>query len=197
MHRRIAGGAMLAAAVVAAVDCRRHEAPTCQSDIVSSSAVSSYCGHREGENQVLDLVILWRGTPGWFQRRGSRGGGGSAVSGGMTNGRVSQYRTYGDVTIAFDADFDANVVVIGQSTIQLNGVNAILVDHVDADWLVAATPWIDPHLPLSGDWNLALARRSADFRRALLCEVPMPAAPAAYRAVQPTVVTVCEKLRER
>src|SRR4029450_4821612 len=82
------------------------ENASCQSDIVSSTVVATFCGHRQGENEMLDLLILWRGKPGWFQRHhlGGGGGGGSRRFGAGTNGQVSEHKIYGDVTIAFDAD---------------------------------------------------------------------------------------------
>src|SRR4029450_4226757 len=64
------------------------ESASCQSDIVSSTVVATFCGHRQGENEMLDLLILWRGKPGWFQRHhlGGGGGGGRPLRGG-DNGR--------------------------------------------------------------------------------------------------------------
>jgi hypothetical protein len=71
------------------------EQPSCQYNIVSSTVVAAYCGHRAGDDEVLDLLIAWRGEPGWFQRGdGATGGGGS-----RRLGRVSQYAIYNDVTI--------------------------------------------------------------------------------------------------
>src|SRR3954451_2669060 len=84
---------------------QQSEAVSCQSDIVSSTVVSTFCGHRQGENQVIDLLILWRGKPGWFQEHrpsGTGGGGGSRRQGAGTAGQVSEHKTYGDVTIGFD-----------------------------------------------------------------------------------------------
>ena len=170
------------------------ESASCQSDIVSSTAVATFCGHRQGDDQFLDLYILWRGKPGWFQNRslGASGGAGSRSFGAGTNGIVSQRQTYGAVTIAFEADFDANVVTIGQTTIKLDRVNAVVIDDVDGEWRTSATRRIEPRLPLTGDWNMALAQRSPEVRRDLQCGVPMPKPPA-WSQLQ--VVTVCDKLR--
>jgi hypothetical protein len=43
---------------------QRREAPGCQASIVSSSVVATYCGHAENGDDVLDLLILWRGGAG-------------------------------------------------------------------------------------------------------------------------------------
>ena len=172
------------------------ESASCQSDIVSSTAVSTFCGHRQGDNEIVDLLILWRGKPGWFQSTGTGrvGSGGSRTFGAGTNGVVSHTQSYGEVTIAFHADFDRNSATIGQSTIKLDGINTIVVDDVDRDWRITNTRWTDPALPLVGDWNLVLATRSREFVRDLQCNIPMPATPP---LPQVPVHTVCDKLKKR
>ncbi len=138
--------------VLAAAACQPRESTSCQSNIVSSTVVATFCGHRQGDNEILDLLILWRGKPGWFQRRypgGVAGRGGSRVFGGGTNGIVSAYEAYGDVTIAYDANFDTNVATIGQSTVKLDHINTVLIDDVDGDWHTSATRWTEPGLPLA------------------------------------------------
>ncbi len=190
--------AVIAVTVLAAIVSQPRETASCQSDIVSSTVVTTFCGHRQGDNEVLDLLILWRGKPGWFQRHrpGSSGGGGSRVFGAGTNGVVSQSQTYGDVTIAFAANFDTNEVTIGRSTVQLDHINTVIVDDVGGDWRTAATLWTEPRLPLDGDWNLALVRRSRELLRYLRCDIPMPVPPASYAVPQLPIITVCEKLRK-
>jgi len=172
------------------------ESTSCQSDIVSSTAVSTFCGHHQGDNEIVDLLVLWRGKPGWFQRNGTgrAGGGGSRSFGAGTNGVVSHSQYYGDVTIAFRADFDTGAVTIGQSTIKLDHINTIVVDDVDRTWRITNTRWTDPALALVGDWNLALAKRSPELVRELQCGIPMPASP---QLPQVPVVTVCDKLKKR
>src|SRR4030095_4364273 len=172
------------------------ESASCQSDIVSSTVVSTVCGHRQGDNAIVDLVILWRGTPGCFQRNGTggSGGAGSRSFGAGTNGVVSHSQYYGEVTIAFRADFDIGSATIGQSTIKLDHLNTIVVDDVDRDWRITNTRWTDPALPLVGDWNLMLAKRSREFVRDLQCDIPMPAPPP---LPQVPVLTVCDKLKKR
>ena len=172
------------------------ESASCQSDIVSSTVVSTFCGHRQGDNEIVDLLILWRGKPGWFQSKGtgSGGSGGSRKFGAGTNGVVSQSQSYGEVTIAFHADFDTNSATIGQSTIKLDRINTIVVDDVERDWHITNTRWTDPALPLVGDWNLMLATRSREFVRDLQCNIPMPAPPP---LAQVRVHTVCDKLKKQ
>lgn len=152
------------------------ESASCQSDIVSSTTVATFCGHRQNDNEIIDLLTLWRGKPGWFRWKGTggRGSGGSRRFGAGTNGVVSHSQSYGDVTIAFQVDFDTNSVSIGQSTIKLDRINTIVVDDVERDWRITNTRWTDPALPLVGDWNLALAKRSREFVRDLQCDIQCP-----------------------
>jgi hypothetical protein len=194
MLSRVMAVTILAATV--AVQAR--ERVSCQSNIVSSTVVATFCGHREGNNELLDLLILWRGKPGWFQRRspGGEGAGGSQRFGGGTRGAVSQQQTYGGVTIAFDANFDTSVVTIGPSAVKLDHVNTVVVDDVNRVWRVSATRWTEPRLPLTGDWNLALAQRSRQLLRDLRCDVPMPTPFTSYPVTQAAVITVCEKLKK-
>jgi hypothetical protein len=119
------------------------EQPSCQYNIISSTVVAANCSHREGDEEVVDLLIAWRGQPGWFGN-GASGGGGMRRFGGGTKGHVSQSAIYDDVTIAFDADFDASAVMIGNVNVALKGVNTVLIDHVErADATSApATLWI-------------------------------------------------------
>jgi hypothetical protein len=173
------------------------DSATCQSDIVSSTVVSTFCGHREGDTQMLDLLILWRGAPGWFHAAGTgrRGSSGSSVIGG-TKGTVSQSASYGAATIAFEANFDTGVATVAQSTFKLDRLNTIVLDAAGAEWRVAATRRTEPALPLDGDWNLALARRSPEFVRDLRCGIRMPPPPPPPWPHVP-VVTVCDRLKRR
>ena len=100
------------------------ESARCQSDIVSSTVVATFCGHRQGDKEVLDLLILWRGKPGWFHWKGTgrHGSAGSSSFGAGTRGVTSQSTTYGDVTIAFHANFDTSVATIGPSLSQVRVV---------------------------------------------------------------------------
>ena len=143
---------------------------------------------------MLDLLVLWRGKPGWFQVVFERGTGGSRTSGRGLKGKVSNREKYGDVTIAFDADFDQTTARIGQLTIDLTQANTVFIDNVEGEWKTSPSIWTDPRLPLTGDWNLALARQSREVREFLRCDVPMPPPPAFYRV---PVVTVCERLKRK
>jgi len=172
---------------------------TCQSDIVSPSVVATFCGHAAGGDEMMDLLILWRGAPGWFYKKGNAGvgsGGFLQDFGGWTKGRVSQHASYGDVEIAFEADFDAASVKIDEVVLPIDRFNTVVVDAVDepAARHIASRRRTEPRLPLTREPNLELARRSADLVNDLRCDVPMPPPPPIPQA---SVITVCDKLKPR
>lgn len=174
---------LCAASLVAAVACSEREPASCQYNILSSTVVAAYCSHRDGSHELVDRLIAWRGQPGWFGD-GATGGGGTRRFGAGTSGRVSQSARYQGFTIAFDADFDAGTVGVGDVTVTLRHENAILIDHVErGDAQLMSKLWIDPDLPLGVDVNLVMAQRSRELRTFLRCELPMPA--ASPRRIQP------------
>jgi hypothetical protein len=169
----------------------------CQSNIVSSSVVATVCSHRDHDVEVLDLLILWRGKAGWFQRgrgMGSHAAGSTTMGGGM-RGSASWSQSYGDVEITYEADFDARRAIVGQDTFDLRHVNTVVIENADGDWRTGSRRWTNPDIPPGIDVNLALARKWPAIRADLRCAIPMP--PPDRRVQQPRVVTVCEKLQSR
>jgi hypothetical protein len=176
------------------------ESATCETNIVSATVVATYCSHRSGDDDIIDLMILWRGSAGWFQRRttGRFASGGSHTVGGGSAGHVTEHRLYGDVEIRYNADFDSGIVTIGNvAPIALHKVNAVLVDGVDRPegGRVQRTLSVAPHVTLGGDHNLKVIQSSSALIAFLQCEIPMPASRSPLP--QPPVVTVCEKLARK
>jgi hypothetical protein len=168
---------------------------------VSETVITTLCGHAAGAQQALDLLIMWRGSPGWFQRR-EKGASDDDVTREFANSegtRVAQYRTFAEVTVGFDADFAARTVTIDGETLSLTHDNAIVVDHVDIPHMrrVVTTYRVETILPLSDDANLILARMSARVRAAFQCtpHLPSPRRGPLSPVQQRHVATVCERLR--
>jgi hypothetical protein len=88
---------------------------------------------------TLELLVLWRGTPGWF-RKGSGGasgrGGGSAGSvmggGGPTPMIRSEWISQGGANLSVRFDPAAHKAWIQDKEIELGDANVILVDGVDS-----------------------------------------------------------------
>jgi len=185
-----------------------HEPTGCGSNIVSATVVATFCGHREGNAEMLDMFILWRGRPGWFQRRltgstrsGSRGEHSIPFSNKLL-GQATQYTTYNDVTIGYAADFDARAVTVESKAFTLDEFNTILVDHVDvpASRGIVARRRVSPTLTLGADYNLEAVRRSRALVDFLQCEVRMPPVqrdPNGRPLTEPPVMTVCQKMASK
>jgi hypothetical protein len=174
----------------------------CDAQFVSATVIATVCTHVSGDHKMLDLLLMWRGAPNWYQRsddgRRTREVVRDFARG--EHGRVAQFRTYADVTVGFDVDFDADTVTIDGAVVALNARNAILIDNVDAPHVrrVAKIFRVDPKLPLRDHTILALARKSAEVRDALQCDVDLPSAKddahlPARRPSRPA--NVCELLR--
>src|SRR5687767_5240295 len=101
---------------------------------------------------TLQLLILWRGAPGWFMRGGgasSSGGGGSMGPGsGMT---FSHWISQGGVNLTVRFDPAARKIWIQEKDIPLEDANVVLVDGVDspAGPQVVRTLRIDPEYETS------------------------------------------------
>jgi len=194
MHRALVASCAL---TLLSASVQQHvESTTCETNIVSATVVATYCSHRSGSDDAVDLMILWRGRAGWFQHgaSGRNGTSGSHTLGGGTAGHVSESRVYGDIQIRYDADFDARTVTLdrGSGPIMLDNVNALLVDGVDGDARPVKLLRVTPRVTLGGDHNLKVIQSSPALVGFIQCDIPMP--PARSRLPQPPVVTVCEKL---
>ncbi|HZR26396.1 MAG TPA: hypothetical protein VFA59_22560, partial [Vicinamibacterales bacterium] len=147
-------------AALLALTPQMREQTICGGNIVSPVAVSTYCGHRDNGDEILDLLVLWRGAPGWFAKGGSAGGGG-----GTSGGSVFQYSQFGDVSVGVDIDRAANRVKIGQELVPLDAVNVVLVDDVGGagGYHIVGTRWIEPRLSAEGNPALQTVQRSTEL----------------------------------
>ena len=127
-----------------------------------------------GDGQELELLILWRGTPGWWAN------GGKSSSGGRSGGRGTWSHRFSDGGYAFEisGDTDARTADILGKTYDLTKGNAILIDGVDSPGgpRVVGTLALDPRLPNGGDPKqiLRLLGRVKELREYLRCETPLP-----------------------
>ena len=93
---------------------------------------------------TLQLLILWRGSPGWFRQGGGSGAGGS-IGPGQSMIR-SEWISQGGVNLTVRFDPAARKVWIQDTEIALEDANVVLVDGVDspAGPQVVRTLRIDP-----------------------------------------------------
>ena len=135
-------------------------------------------------NGALTLLVLWRGSPGWYARGGSGsssgGGGGSA---GVEVGSFSLM--YGGRTFSVDLNYTTRVATLLKQEISLADTNVVLVDEVDgpSGGQVVGRHWVDPRLPaaaapnvrtIENDPVIIAIRRGPEIWPFLQCDVPVP-----------------------
>jgi hypothetical protein len=76
--------------------------PSAGSNRVISPTVVAFWMERESDSaKQLDLLVLWRGSPGWFMRGASSSGGGNG-HGGFGQWRMQHWMSYGDIMLTVD-----------------------------------------------------------------------------------------------
>ena len=127
MIRRTLAAALMAVQPFPGVSNHSGTAP------VSPSVMATEMGSVDAAGRgTLQLLILWRGTLGWFLK----GGGGSSSSGGSMGAGSSAIYTHsiseGGVNLTLRFDPAARKVWIQDTEVALDDANAVLVDGVDS-----------------------------------------------------------------
>lgn len=126
------------------------------------------------EVHALDLIVLWRGDPGWFLQGTSR----SIRTGGSADAFWATIR-YAGRELQLGLDSARRLADVQGIQVELGHANVILVDQVDtADGpRVVGTLRIDPDVPHSADGHPrveSVLRRSPAVIAFLRCDVVMP-----------------------
>jgi hypothetical protein len=130
---------------------------------------------RYGSDSVhrLDLIVVWRGNPGWFMR-----GSHQSTSGGGSAGTVRQTLRYGDLQLEVAFQSTKRTADIQGKVVELGDANVILVDHVDSAEgpRVVSTLRIDGEVPSDNGRARVepVLRRSPEVISFLRCDAPMP-----------------------
>jgi hypothetical protein len=99
---------------------------------MSPSVLASAAMRRDDSGRTtVDILILWRGSPGWsFRRTGLGGamGGGSPVRDGTVSFSVQE----GGLQLTAHYDPAAQVATILGERVELKGANVVFVDRVDS-----------------------------------------------------------------
>jgi hypothetical protein len=150
----------------------------------SASVLVTYRTRSVGDVHELELLVLWRGTPGWWATNssGSSGGGSSSSSRGPWSHRFSG----GGQTFEISGDTSARTADILGKTIDLTKGNAVLIDGVDSPNgpQIVGTLVVDPQLPNGAVPNQIpmLLGRVKELREYLRCEAPLPLSNPALQA---------------
>jgi hypothetical protein len=166
------------------------------SRFVSPTVVASWTA-RTHAGDTDTLLVLWRGSPGWFATTGAAGGGASWASGG--NGREYQNVRAGGREFTLEFFDDRRVVKILNQEISLTETNVVLVDGVDSlsGPAIVERLWIAPGPPLppiargaAADPVAGVISRSPELIEYLQCGVPIPDS-----AMNAVVDVVCRRMR--
>lgn len=151
----------------------------------------------------LTLLVLWRGTPGWFWRGDEHG------SGAFRRGdREDQQVRYGNYTLRVDFDFQRGTATITDRVLSLRETNVVMIDFVDSVGgpAIVETRHVKPTVPATVDAGarfdagLVVVAREPDLFAFLQCELSLPPSsePEPILAMKREMIaTTCDRLRPR
>jgi hypothetical protein len=176
---------ILAAALIGAAGSPDAQSPTWNrsggaTQWMSPAVVATWITEQEAGAPVqLQMLILWRGTPGWFLRAG----GSSSEGTGSIQGNHRIYRdtiVQGGVRLAFEYDSRTRVATVQGQEVDLHEDNVVLVDDVDAPGgaRVSGTLRIARPMPGSAGQIGLVLRMSPEIMAYLRCDATVPEGPA-------------------
>jgi hypothetical protein len=95
--------------------------------VISPVVKATWFTERRNGATQLDLLVLWRGTPGWFMQPGGSGG-----RGGGPSRPQSAWITHGALTLTVEFDSSERVAVVQGQRLDLGDDNVVLVDEIDS-----------------------------------------------------------------
>jgi len=161
------------------------------SRVASPTVVATYRAHDGGDGtSILDLLVLWRGSPGWFMRVNGASSG-SGLNGGFGQWYSYQWASYSGITLMVEYDSARNTAKIRDREISLNNANVVLIDGVDSsNPTFLGTQWIDPSLSGTGDPVPTIMKRSPELFEFLRCDLTLP-----DPAQQMILALICGQMR--
>ncbi|HEY4229712.1 MAG TPA: hypothetical protein VGO79_06050 [Thermoanaerobaculia bacterium] len=147
---------------------------------VSPAVVATWFATHAGDApSELQLLVLWRGAPGWLVKPEKEGSsksqaGSSHASGGRAPERATQRLEMAGVVLEVELDIAKRHARVGPHEIELGESNVVLIDGVDeeAGFRLAGLLRVDPAFPSSPDLAPVLAR-SAEVVAFLRCETSL------------------------
>jgi hypothetical protein len=149
------------------------------SRVSSPTVVASWTSHENyADGSATTLLVLWRGTPGWFSK-GTHNGSGASSGSGPGGSFDYQYVSEGGLTFTIEFDYDKRIVKILNQEISLKEVNVVLVDFVDSTNgpTIVGTRWVDPQppgQPSAVDPIAAVVKRTPELFDYLRCDLSLP-----------------------
>ena len=150
------------------------------SRVASPTVVASWMSHENYvDGNATTLLVLWRGTPGWFSKGGRGSGSGAGGGAGPSGSFAYQYVSEGGLTFTMAFDHDKRIVKILDQEISLKDVNVVLVDFVDRTNgpTIVGSRWVDPappEQPSAVDPIAAVIKRTPELFDYLRCDLSLP-----------------------
>jgi hypothetical protein len=142
---------------------------------VSSGVIGWWMTHPEDAGtSALDLLILWRGTPGWLFRAGGIGANASGRQGfGSNTGTQTVWA--GDRALTWTFDLTEKTLTILDQSFSLADVNVVLVDGADSPQgsRIVRALRIDPRYPGEPMHFELAVRRSPELLEFLQCDAQL------------------------
>jgi hypothetical protein len=170
------------------------KAPAAEGDTatiaISAAVMTTYATRQLPSGEVLELLILWRGTPGWFTR-----GGLASSSGGLSGDNWRHRFSQGGLEFEAALDLKTRIASVQGQLVKLGKANVILVDDVDSPrgTRVAGTLTVDASLGKeSGPLRiLPVLARSKEIRDYLRCDTEL-----SVERLQERLAPVCARILE-
>lgn len=137
-------------------------------DTISPSVIENLFAHEEPDGSWrLDLLVLWRGDPGWFLAGGANG----MSSSDRSDGSSVLHNRHADVD--FDITFDpaAGLATLAGTTIRLDETNVVLVDGMPSAMKIVATRRVNNRIARPPIGLQAVFRASPELDDFLRCNV--------------------------
>jgi hypothetical protein len=157
--------------------------------MVSPAVVATWIVRKEpNASSELDLLVLWRGSPGWFMKEGTN----DSSSGTSTGDRVVETLSFGGIRLQVQFDGSQHKARVQDSDVDLGSDNVILVDDVDGE----TGPQVARSLLVDGQFAKEPARieeivsRNPELYDFLRCDARFPDS-----NVQPMIDAVCERMK--
>lgn len=150
---------------------------------------TSFTTASPGRPLQLSLLVLWRGTPGWFLENGNQRG---SSGGGSSSGMLSETLKYGGLHLSVMFNEPKRIVTIQDDKPEdLKDNNVVFVDEVDATIgpHITGMTRVGPDMPGTGVQLGELLRPSAQIVEFLRCDARSPTGRG-----QAMLDTLCERM---
>ena len=128
--------------------------------------------------EQLELLVLWRGTPGWFLDPGGSGGSGGGSAPYST--WIKRIRGNRTLTLTLDYDPPKRLAVVQGTRLELAGNNVVFVDDVDSPDGPRVIRTMSIARAMPGSWGQIglVLRESPEIMSFLRCDSAPSSGPA-------------------